>query len=214
MRKLGFGGGAETNFGIGGGAGPSGSAYCANNEPWPPARDKAPGNTEGAAPLRLNCACAASCSLDTFTPGGGAPGPVFGRPAKMPGGGAMPGGGGGGAAPGLNPGGRAPRRCAMLFMVDACFRRAVHAGRARRCSGFLRELSTDVLFWSPPLLARAWALRRWTSKHFLFVGGALSLTYGLRLRPRPPLRAVFASALPTLARAANLALVTAHTPCV
>ena len=186
MRKEGLGGGAETNFGIGGGAGPSGSAYCANNEPWPPARDKAPGNTEGAAPLRLNCACAASCSRDTFTPGGGAPGPVFGRPAKMPGGGAMPGGGGGGAAPGLNPGGRAPRRCAMLFMVDACFRRAVHAGRARRCSGFLRELELDG---SPGArrVARAgpgaWVL---APKPPLLVGGALCLTYGCVFdRPRP-----------------------------
>ena len=159
MRKLGFGGGADTNFGIGGGAGPSGSAYCANNEPWPPALDKAPGNTEGAAPLRLNCACAASCSLDTLTPGGGAPGPVFGRPAKMPGGGAMPGGGGGGAAPGLNPGGRAPRRCAMLFMIAA---RSAPAG----CSARLGP--TALNFYALFSLSEV----HWARCHAVFVSSA------------------------------------------
>ena len=54
---------------------------------------------------------------------------VLGRPAKIPGGGAMPGGGGGGAAPGLRPGGRAPRRCAMLFMIAA---RSAPAGCSAR----------------------------------------------------------------------------------
>ena len=100
----------------------------------------------------------------------------------------------------------------MLFIVDACFPRAVHAVRARRCSGFLRELELGRLYWSPPA-ARAgpgvWLL---ALKASLFVGGALCLTYACVFdRGRAQLAA---SALPTLAYAANLAFVTAHTPCV
>ena len=92
----------------------------------------------------------------------------------------------------------------MLFMVDACFRRAVHAVRARRCSGFLRELELGRPYWSPPAAHAglvAWAL---FFKASLLVGGALCLTYGCVFdRGR---RGCFASALRTLARAANLAL--------
>ena len=99
----------------------------------------------------------------------------------------------------------------MLFMVACLFRArglfvycrrlAVHAGC---CSGFLRELELGRLFWSPPA-ARAvpstWAL---DPKASLLVGGALCLTYGCVFdRGR---RGCFASALRTLARAANLAL--------
>ena len=94
----------------------------------------------------------------------------------------------------------------MLFMVDACFRRAVHAVRARRCSGFLRELELGRLYWSPPAAHAglvAWAL---FFKASLLVGGALCLTYGCVFdRGRAQL---VASALPTLACAANLAFVT------
>ena len=66
----------------------------------------------------------------------------------------------------------------MLFMVDACFRRAVHAGRARRCSGFLRELELGRLYWSPPAARAgpgAWVM---SPKDSLLNGGALCLTYG------------------------------------
>ena len=101
----------------------------------------------------------------------------------------------------------------MLFMVACLFRArglfvycrrlAVHAGC---CSGFLRELELGRLFWSPPA-ARAvpstWAL---DPKASLLVGGALCLTYGCVFdRGRAQL---VASALPTLACAANLAFVT------
>ena len=101
----------------------------------------------------------------------------------------------------------------MLFMVDACFRRAVHAVRARRCSGFLRELELGRLYWSPPAARAglgAWVL---SPKASLLVGGALCLTYSCVFDRggRAPLAA---SALRTLACAANLAFVTAHTPCV
>ena len=109
----------------------------------------------------------------------------------------------------------------MLFIVACLFRArglfvyslrlAVHAGRARRCSGFLRELELGRLYWSPPAARAgpgAWVL---CPKASLFVGGALCLTYGCVFDRGAQL---VTSALPTLACAANLALVTAHTPCV